>query len=153
MRGYFGIGVYHCKNSHNIGMLWRSANQLGAAFIFVIGKRYRRQASDTMKTYRHVPLFQFEDWDIFTKSKIYSCPIICIEMGGRPIKNFVHPESCVYLLGAEDGGIPKDILKGKQVIELPAVRKPSFNVAISGSIIMFDRLNKLSPPVNKVKLT
>jgi len=28
-RGYFGIGIYHGKNTDNIGTLWRSASILG----------------------------------------------------------------------------------------------------------------------------
>ena len=53
-RGYFGIGVFHGKNEQNIGTLWRSANIMGADFIFTIGKRYSRQCTDTMKTPRHM---------------------------------------------------------------------------------------------------
>lgn len=38
-RGYFGIGIYKPKTNTNIGTLWRSVFQLGAAYIFVIGQR------------------------------------------------------------------------------------------------------------------
>ena len=41
--GYFGIGIYQAKRFENVGVLWRGAYQLGASFIFTIGKRYRRQ--------------------------------------------------------------------------------------------------------------
>lgn len=58
-RGYFGIGVYHPKNVINIGTLWRSANCFGADFLFTIGHRYKHQGSDTLKTYRHIPLYLF----------------------------------------------------------------------------------------------
>lgn len=46
MRGYFEIGIYNNKTPSNLGTLWRSAYQLGAAGIFVIGQRYPKQASD-----------------------------------------------------------------------------------------------------------
>ncbi len=36
---YFEIGIFHPKTKENIGTLWRSAYQLGAAGIFTIGKR------------------------------------------------------------------------------------------------------------------
>ena len=42
-RGYFGIGIHHVKNEENIGMLWHSADILGADFIFTIGRRYNEQ--------------------------------------------------------------------------------------------------------------
>ncbi len=41
--GYFGIGIYQAKRFENVGVLWRGAYQLGASYIFTIGKRYRRQ--------------------------------------------------------------------------------------------------------------
>ncbi len=45
-RDYFGIGIYQAKHFDNVGVLWRGAYQLGAAFIFTVGKRYRPHASD-----------------------------------------------------------------------------------------------------------
>jgi len=48
-RGFFGIGIQNIKTESNIGTLWRSANILGADFIYTIGKRYKKQSSDTMK--------------------------------------------------------------------------------------------------------
>jgi len=35
--GYFEIGILHPRNSANVGTLWRSAYQLGASGIFIIG--------------------------------------------------------------------------------------------------------------------
>ena len=54
--GYFEIGIYQPRSVENIGTLWRSAYQLGAAGIFVIGRSYRKQTSDTESTLRLVPL-------------------------------------------------------------------------------------------------
>ncbi len=142
-RGYFGIGVFNGKNEQNIGTLWRSANIMGADFIFTIGKRYRHQCSDTMHTPRHVPLFSFEDWEDFRKHIPYDCPVVAVELDGRstPIKRFVHPERCIYLLGAEDNGIPEHILdKCVDIVQLPG--DYCMNVSVAGSIVMFDRLNK-----------
>lgn len=146
MRGYFGIGVYKPKTVENIGTLWRTAYQMGASFIFTIEKRYTKQCSDTYKAYRHIPLFQFKDFKSFVDSRLYNCRVICIEFNDKsvPLKDFKHPEACVYLLGAEDGGLPKEITDKYDTIELPSVRTPSYNVAISGALVMFDRLNKIN---------
>ena len=35
--GFFAVGVYNSKSADNVGTLWRSAFQLGAAYIFTIG--------------------------------------------------------------------------------------------------------------------
>ena len=65
MRGYFEIGIYHTKTSANVGTLWRSAYQLGAMGIFTIGKRYPKQASDTVKCFKHVPMREFVCFEDF----------------------------------------------------------------------------------------
>jgi len=144
MRGYFGIGVYKPKTVENIGTLWRSAYQLGASFIFTIGHRYKKQCSDTLKTHRHIPLFQFDDYESFKSSRLYDCRLITIEFTDKSqhLESFIHPERCVYLLGAEDGGLPTEVLKGTTPLEIPSVRTQSFNVAMAGTIVMYDRLVK-----------
>jgi len=142
-RGYFGIGIFHGKNEQNIGTLWRSANIFGADFIFTIGRRYAKQSSDTMKTPRHIPLFNFADWDDFMAHIPYDCPVIAVELDDDsvPIKHFVHPQRCIYLLGAEDSGIPKSVLNHCQdIIQLPG--DVCMNVSVAGSIVMYDRVNK-----------
>ena len=142
-RGYFGIGIFTPKTVTNVGTLWRSAFQLGATFIFTIGKRYPRQASDTVKAWKHVPLFEYSDFNDFNNHRPNDCPLVGIEMGGKEIENYCHPERAIYLLGAEDNGLPKSIMSECQaVLSIPTVRIESFNVAVAGSIIMFDRLIK-----------
>ena len=142
-RGFFGIGIYHGKTAENIGTLWRSANILGADFIFTIGKRYKKQSSDTLKTPRHIPLYHYTDWEDMFSHLPYSCPVVAIELDENsiPLEQFTHPERCVYLLGAEDGGIPKDILsRCKDIVQLRG--DTCMNVSVAGSIVMYDRAVK-----------
>lgn len=142
-RGFFGIGIYHGKNEQNIGTLWRSANILGADFIFTIGKRYSKQCTDTMNTPRHIPLFHYTDWDDFFQHVPYDCPVIGIELDDRSksLETFVHPQRCIYLLGAEDSGIPKSILdRCWCTVQLLGDR--CMNVSTAGSIVMYDRVAK-----------
>lgn len=143
MRGYFGIGIYHGKKADNVGTLWRSAYQLGAAYIFTVGARYEKQASDTMKAWRHIPLMAYEDWEMFYDHLPYDAQLIGIEMGGHALATFVHPERAVYLLGAEDHGLPPEIMgKCLHIVELDSIRQASFNVAVAGSLVMYDRFSK-----------
>ncbi len=143
-RGYFGVGVYHAKHEVNIGTLWRSAYQMGAAFVFTIGKRYERQAADTTKAWRHLPMMHYQDYDDFLAHLPLACPVVGIEMGGRSLSGFTHFERCAYLLGAEDHGLPADVLsRCHYIVSLDAVRTPSYNVAVAGSIVMYDRMSKL----------
>lgn len=137
---YFEIGVYHVKTEANIGTLWRSVYQLGAAGVFTIGRRYDKQASDTYKTWRQIPLRHYVDWDDFMSHRPFDTPLVCVEMGGVPLSEFAHPKRAVYLLGAEDHGLPPSILeKCDAVVSLEAVNQPSYNVAVAGSIVMYHR--------------
>jgi tRNA G18 (ribose-2'-O)-methylase SpoU len=144
MRGYFGIGIFHGKTEANIGTLWRSASLMGASFIFTIGKRYSKQASDTMQSWRHIPLYNYENMGDFYKSLPYDCQIVGIELHpeAQPIKSFKHPKRCIYLLGAEDGGLSNEAIQScHKLVQLPG--EYSMNVAVAGSIVMFDRINKI----------
>ncbi len=139
-RGYFEIGIYNGKTPANLGTLWRSAYQLGASGIFIIGNRFHRQASDTVKAWRHIPLRQYNDFEHFQMCRPYDCLLVGVEMGGRPLSGYGHPERAIYLLGAEDHGLPKHILaKCNSVVSLDAVNTESYNVAVAGTLIMYHR--------------
>lgn len=142
-RGYYGIGIFNGKTIENLGTLWRSADLLGASFIFTIGKRYKKQASDTMLSFKHIPLYHYETFEEFYKSIPYDCHLVGIELHetSRPIKEFNHPERSIYLLGAEDEGLSKHIIdKCHHLVQLPG--RYSMNVAVAGSIVMYDRIFK-----------
>ncbi|MHC4621254.1 MAG: RNA methyltransferase [Planctomycetota bacterium] len=145
MRGYLGIGVYHPKTQHNIGTLWRHAYLYGAAFIFTIGHRYSKQCSDTQKTHRHIPLFQYEDLAAFINSRVYDCQIVAVELHQSSVSlpEFKHPKRAIYILGAEDHGLPTDVLSiAHQIVQIPTPKPQSMNVATAGSIVMYDRYVK-----------
>lgn len=146
VRGYYGIGIEHTKSECNIGTLWRSAFLLGASFIFTIGKRYKKQSSDTLCTWRHLPLYHYETIEQFYETALpYDCMLIGVEMDERSvsISDFDHPQRAIYLLGAEDHGLTKATMsRCHQLIVLPG--EFSMNVAVAGSIVMFDRINKLT---------
>lgn len=138
------MGIFNGKNSQNIGTLWRSAAILGADFIFTIGRRYKQQASDTTKAPKHIPLFHYTDWEDFKAHVPSDCPVVAIELSerSRPIETYLHPERCIYLLGAEDHGIPTEKLKYcRDVVQIPG--DYCYNVSVAGSIVMYDRTVKL----------
>ena len=142
-RGYFGIGIDNVKTKENIGTLFRSALNFDADFIFTIHKRYQKQASNTVKAERHIPLWHFETIEEFRKSIPYDCIPIGVEIAkeAKSIINFVHPERAIYILGAEDYGITKDIQSlCKEIIYIPS--NLCLNVSVAGSIVMFDRFTK-----------
>lgn len=144
-RGFFGVVVYEPKMECNIGTLWRAAFLNDAAFVGTVGARYRKQASDTPNTTNHVPLIHYTDFDDLLEHLPANCPLIAIELDecSKTLTEFSHPERAVYLLGAEDHGIPTAVLdRCDYIVQIPTVRPWSMNVAAAGSIVMYDRLAK-----------
>lgn len=148
MRGYFIVGIEKPKSTHNIGSLYRTAHSFGAGGLFWIkrnnNKRVIKQASDTTKAWRHIPLFKYNSTEEFLRNGVpHGCQLIGIELHerARSLKDFVHPERAVYILGAEDYGLSKEALeKCVHIIQLPG--KYCLNVSVAGSIVLCDRILK-----------
>lgn len=137
---YFEIGLFAPLHTENIGTLWRSAYQMGAAGIFVIGKRQRFQKSDTALTHRQLPFRTFATWDDFLIHRPIGARLVAIELGGINLSTFNHPSEAIYLLGSEANGLPPHVLAGcDDHISLEALRHESYNVAVEGSIVMYHR--------------
>lgn len=143
-RGYCGIGIENIKSSCNYGTLFRSALCFEADFLFLIGRRFKQQASNTVAAQRHLPLYEYASTDDFIRDGIpYDCRLIGVEIApeAKPIKDFAHPERAIYVLGAEDSGLSKKIRdKCWGLIEIPSIF--CLNVAVAGSIVLYDRLLK-----------
>ena len=148
-KGYYGIGIYETKENTNVGTLWRSAMNFGADYIFTIGARYKRQRTDTTNTWRNIPLFEYKDWDDFKVHIPRNCEMVFIEQTeeSHKLAYFNHPKQAVYILGAEDFGIPKELMFGHRKVEIDTPM--CLNVAVAGSIIMYDRQTKSYPPTTR----
>lgn len=136
-RGYFGIAFYEPKFEENIGTAIRNAHCFGADFIAVIGKRYKRQPSDTMATEKHIPIYEFKDLKDFQEHLPLGCELILVEVDGKEIKNFTHPSRAVYLIGGEDRTLPD--LKAQRV-SFPT--DYCVNMAVASALILYDRKTK-----------
>ncbi len=151
-RGYFGIGIYNWKKDVNIGTLWRSAFMFDASFIFTIGREYKYQHSDTVKSYKHIPLFNYPDFNEFKKNIPFFAKIIGIEMtdNSRLLTKYIHPDRAIYILGAEDSGLSESIMvQCQDIIQIPTKQKYSLNVSTAGAIIMYDRFMKNKELINE----
>ncbi len=141
--GFFGIGILNNTDEINIGTLWRSAYILGASFIFTVGMKYKLEGSDVTKSWTRIPLYHYQTFDELKENLPFSTQLLAVEMedDAVPLGEFVHPDRAVYLLGNEISGLPPQITEQCQsVIKLPG--DYSLNVAVTGSIVMYDRINK-----------
>ena len=144
LRGYCGIGIYNVKNEINYGTLFRSANCFGASFLFLIGKRFKKQCSDTMRSERHIPVFEYDSFENFYENIPYGCQLVGIEICERAkdLGTFAHPLKAAYILGQEDGSLPPEILnRCVQVVKIQT--SACLNVAVAGSIVLYDRQRKI----------
>lgn len=152
-KGYCAIGVFRGKTTHNLGTLWRSAYILGASYIFTVENKYKKQSSDVLRTWSRVPLFHYRSFDDLLNNIPYDCRLIGVEIDDRAemLHEFEHPKRAIYLLGAEDTGLPEEVKKKCHfIIKLPG--NTSLNVGVTGSIVLHDRATKVPtdfPPNHK----
>ena len=141
--GYFGIGIERGKTEFNYWTLFRTAQIFEASFLFIIGAKFSVGAPDTMKSYRHMPVFSYKDFDDFQEHRPFDCRLIGIELDkdAKDIITYKHPKRAVYLLGSEDNGLSRKAKEAcQELIILPGER--SLNVSVAGSIVLYDRIAK-----------
>ena len=61
------------------------------------------------------------------------------------LTDYVHRESAVYLLGAEDHGLTNEALAAcHDLVTIPCPSPFSMNVAVAGSLVIYDRFMQAS---------
>ena len=142
--GFYGIGIVHANNDHNIGTLWRSAFIMGASFIFTIGRPYQHQTSDVITTWSKIPLYHYDDIDGLKANIPYSTKLVAVELDANaiPLPEYTHPDRAIYLLGNERFGLSEPVLNAcHDIVQLPG--NHSLNVSVAGSIVLYDRIAKV----------
>jgi tRNA G18 (ribose-2'-O)-methylase SpoU len=141
---YFGIGIQNGKTPENLGVLWRTAQNLGASYIFTIGNRYAKQACDTHNAVKAMPYFHYATFEDFYNNIPKGARLVGVELdpAAVPLETFHHPRRCVYLLGAEDHGLSKQAIEKSHFL-IKFKSQLSLNVSVAGSIVMYVRgINK-----------
>lgn len=149
----FGIVVLYPKSTDNYGTLFRSAQNFGASFLSTVGARFKIQSSDTQKSWRHVPTFNFSCWKDFIDHAPVDWIPVAVEIceGASSLHNFQHPKSCFYIFGPEDSSIPPDILMEiSRKVFIPSIR--CLNLAVAGSIVIYDRIAKENKNLNPIPM-
>mgnify|MGYP001581017708 CR=1 FL=1 len=152
MSGFFAVGIAHGKTSENIGTLWRSAYAFGAAVLFTVGARYKKQSSDTPRTDCKIPLLHFTDIDDLVAHLPAACPLIGVEMAdqAKDLWAYIHLPRAAYLLGGEDCGLSaREQARCHGLIQIDS--RVCLNVATAGSIVMFHRAMQLRPQCGSLR--
>lgn len=142
----FAIGVDHPKLEVNIGTLFRSAHAFGAALLFTVSRRYepKKERGDTVKSWRSIPMLHFKDWDAARDHFPFAWVPVGVEIGredAEDLRQYKHPACAIYILGSEDGGLSNAAANVcRDIVVIPSKR--CLNVAVAGSIVMYDRSAK-----------
>lgn len=139
-RGFAAIGLHMPKTPDNVGSVLRAAHCYGAAFVAKTGMRFHSARTDTMKSYRHLPLLQADDLlDIVP----HDCVPVAVDLldGAANIINYVHPERAFYIFGPEDGTLGKAVTdKCRDKIYVPTAF--CMNLAACVNVVLYDRMAK-----------
>lgn len=142
MRGYAAVGLDNPKNKLNVGSALRACAVYRAAFLAVSGHRWgARHSTDTMKTWRHMPLLQVNDLhDVIP----FDCVPVAVDIieGARSLPTYTHPERAFYVFGAEDATLGDRVLSWcRDVIYVPTAA--CMNLAAAVNVVLYDRLAKM----------
>ena len=140
MRGYSIVALENIKNKLNMGGVMRAARVYDAAAVVIAGRRFKDQCSDTTRAWRHMPVFEVQDfWQVIP----HGCVPVAVEITpqSRSLVNYTHPERAIYIFGPEDGSLSEQVInRCRDVIKIPT----SFcmNLAATVNVVLYDRLSK-----------
>lgn len=140
-RGYAAIGLHMPKTPANVGSVLRAVGCYDAALVISSGLRYRRSATDTQKTYRHIPFL--EGVENLMDNIPFDCIPIAVDLldDAKSLVDFKHPERAFYVFGPEDGTLGKSITdRCKYKIYIPT--SYCMNLAATVNVVLYDRMVK-----------
>lgn len=139
-RGYSAVGLCNPKIPVNVGSALRACFCYNASMMAISGERYKKRCTDTMKTYRHMPLLQVDDLhDVIP----YDCVPVAVDLidGATPLPDYKHPQRAFYIFGPEDGTLGSEITDWcKDVVYIPTNR--CMNLAATVNVVLYDRMAK-----------
>jgi tRNA G18 (ribose-2'-O)-methylase SpoU len=143
----FAIAAWQISKEHNVGSLVRTAHAAAAQELLLVGDRdWNVEAARTAELYtRIVHLRDGVALREHIRSRGWS--IVAVELHSDAVNIFEarYPERPCFLLGAELGGIPEQLVDAASlIVQIPQWGLvPSLNLAVAGSIVVYDYLAKL----------
>ena len=143
----FAVAAWSITKDHNVGSLVRTAHATAATEVLLVGDRdWNVPAAMTSDLYTDVT-FLSDTSAFLGHLKTRGWNLVAVELDPRatPLFEARYPARPCFLLGAERGGIPPNLLDEAQlIVQIPQWGLvPSLNVAVAGSIVVYDYLSKL----------
>lgn len=143
----FAVAAWNITKEHNVGSLVRTAHATGATEVLLVGERdWNVEAARTAELYTSIVHLPGAD-ELRHHLAKQRWDLVAVEIHEKAVNLFdaAYPDRPCFLLGAELEGIPEAILaEASLVVQLPQWGLvPSLNLAVAGSIVIYDHLAKL----------
>ena len=141
---FCGIGVFNPKHGGNLSILFRTIGSLDCVdFLFTIGERYKPTHADTIAATKRIPCFNFTNFEDFYSHIPQHCETVAVELHrkSKDLFDFKPPKRVIYLLGAEDEGIPEKYVDTcRHKVKLPSPLGISMNLSSTGSMVLYHHM-------------
>jgi len=143
----FAIAAWQISKEHNVGTLVRTAHAAAASEVILIGGReWNVEAARTADQYTKITHLCDDD-ALIVHLEENAWNLVAVELAEHSVNVFraQYPERPCFLLGAELGGIPENLLERSElIVQIPQWGLvPCLNLAVAGSIVIYDHLAKL----------
>ena len=139
-KDFCSIGLDNPKNSINVGSVIRAADNYGASFVSISGRRIGPGITDTSKAYRRIPFFRVANLhDIIP----FDCIPVAVDLveGATSLPDYIHPERAFYIFGAEDATLSNRVISWcRDKVYIPT--NGCMNLAATVNVVLYDRMVK-----------
>jgi tRNA G18 (ribose-2'-O)-methylase SpoU len=143
----FAIAAWEISKEHNVGTLVRTAHAAAATEVILAGEReWNVPAARTADLYTEIVQLD-ADVAAFRAHLVHrGWNLVAVELAEGSVNIFdaVYPERPCFLLGAELGGVPPELMEHAElVVQIPQWGLvPCLNLAVAGSLVVYDYLAK-----------
>jgi tRNA G18 (ribose-2'-O)-methylase SpoU len=143
----FAVAAWEISKEHNVGTLVRTAHAAAAEEVILLGERdWNVEAARTAELYTRIVQLPADPGALRAHLAERRWDLVAVELaeGATPLFEAVYPPRPCFLLGAELGGLPPELVEAATlVVEIPQWGLvPCLNLAVAGSIVVYDHLGK-----------
>lgn len=143
----FAIAAWEISKEHNVGTLVRTAHAAAATEVILTGEReWNVPAARTADLYTEIVQLDADVAAFRAHLRHRGWSLVAVELADDSVNIFdaVYPERPCFLLGAELGGVPPELVaEAELVVQIPQWGLvPCLNLAVAGSLVVYDHLAK-----------
>lgn len=143
----FAMAAWEISKEHNVGSLVRTAHAAAAREVVLLGEReWNIEAARTADLYTEIVQLPADIGAFRAHVEERRWDLVAVELTEDSTNLFDarYPQRPCFLLGAEIGGVPAELLEDAElIVQIPQWGLvPCLNLAVAGSIVVYDYLGK-----------